>query len=172
MIEKFRWFALLSNAIMWSVVATTGANLVAAKRRSHNREKLINECLSRHHLAYTTFYLTLLITIAIEPNLQLLLLTLVGSAIFFFMIGLAFTREPDEKLVRAGHSCNSADQCTLRLGFRPMFRLLRGNVALTVVAITLAIMVILSPMVPAGPPLQPSKPSAPNPRASSPTSSP
>jgi len=146
-LENLRWIALLASTITWGLVGTTGANLVAGQKRSHNRVKLINECLARHQLSYTTFYFSLVIAIKELPEpVGLVISTLAGIAILFFLGGLALTKDPVAKLGKLGHDCAN-DGCAADLGGSAIWRLLRGNILLTAVSFLVAVAVVaLAPL--------------------------
>jgi hypothetical protein len=141
--EKLRWIALLCSTITWGLVGTTGANLVAGPKRAHNRIKLINECLARHQLSYTTFYFALFIAIKDLPDpVGFAISTLSGVAILCFLAGLAMTKDQGAKLQSLGHTCADAAQCGSELHKEVKWRFLRGNLILAFLSLFFVVLVI------------------------------
>lgn len=143
------WLVLLGITLLVSVlgiIAPVSLNQLA-NPRCHNKEKLWNECLAGHQLAYVTFYIAIIV--AKFHNLQqwqimLLILFLILSVIFYF-IGIKYVAD-QEKNIKKSHQCED-NSCDVRLPWRLKWRVVGVGAVLAFLSFFAAIAVALSPVV-------------------------
>jgi hypothetical protein len=142
---------LLALLILTSLLDVIATNFfVQAKEpRSHNRLKLINECLARHQLAYPVWYMTVMLLVSF-PNPATHESIIVRSwmqlaaiaSVLFWLGGLNAVAWQDDA-VRRHHKCPNAE-CETR-AWRLAVSLLAMNSVLAVVSAANALFFIHYP---------------------------
>lgn len=144
--EAIKWFSLLASNIAWAALGTATPNLVAARARSHNTAKLINESLARLQLSFASYYMAALLIIESRTSiLPRILGTAIVVSLLLYLIGLALTRDPDKAIRSGGHTCSLPHMCTERLPVKSLLYLLVGNAVLFTVSLSAAIYMVASP---------------------------
>lgn len=130
---------LLLSTLSTSLLGVLYPNLITLPNRSHNTEKLLNEIFARQHLAYTSFYLSVMILGKFQgPNewMARLLGLFVVLSLILFGVGLKITTAQNAKIT-AHHVC-PADYCDIELPRIVRFQIYGTNATLSAINFVLA----------------------------------
>jgi hypothetical protein len=144
------WVVLLATTILLTLLGILAPTLLAQiqKRRCHNHEKVWNECLAGHQLAYVSFY-TAVIAAKFKMMDQwemMLMLMFIISSIFFFLVGIKFTVDQDHN-IRKAHVCKDEVACDAALPWSLKWKIVRVNAVLAFFSFVTALIFSLSPTV-------------------------
>ena len=140
------WAAVLVNLIIMSVLGHLAPTMVSQAnrpRRSHNPEKIWNDCLARHQLAYVSFYFTLMVRQGQHPRevqLQFLALLIIIS-FTFWLVGIKYVVDQDRNIrhlhgATCNHTCNSPIDWATRL------RIVRTNALMALLSLSMVVVVL------------------------------
>jgi hypothetical protein len=98
------WISILILTFLFTVIE----HLITVnfKKRSHHREKTIQECLTRHQFSYFAFFIIALTTVDISPKSFLLfaLIFAILLALCFWGVGLRRVYVQDDEIA-GNHIC-------------------------------------------------------------------
>ena len=137
------FFLLLVTSILISVISVLLPRFYQqlVRERSHNAEKLWNECLARTQLQYIAFYIAIEIQAPSSPGWERLIFVPMLMSFIFWTAGLK--REMDQdNLITALHECDPAPPEVCKRGeLTPMIRwhVLGRNIILSIISFAIAL---------------------------------
>jgi hypothetical protein len=105
--ENVNWLFLLLLLTTSSFLGAAVPRVIEQLKRPrfHNVDRFINEWLARTHIAFVSYYFTLLLVIPLQPSwLQRGIQIMVLFSVFFFVSGLYYAAIQDDKIATA-HQC-------------------------------------------------------------------
>lgn len=147
-LDNLYWIVLLLTLALMSILGVITPNFYKQSRveRSHNKHKLVNECLASHQLIYISYYFTLLLLTnhRFSEVMERTISGLMILSFIFFVTGHYLASHQDRRL-KQHHTCTSKNYCDENLSVRTQWKLYGTNLILAILSFFAALLCALNP---------------------------
>lgn len=146
--ENYNWLTILAVLLVTTYLSYLGPHSInnSNKSRQHTGVKFTNEWLARSHLAYLSFFITLLVVnptgLQGEAHRRLIYLLVLG-VFCFWLLGLTSCTRQGKKIKDDHYPCGQ--NCELNIS--TVFRILGLNLTFACIMLFIAIRISLSSFV-------------------------